>query len=173
MALAICLIFDRHTDRAIRGLWRRLEDAGISTLLSHTHGRHVPHLSYAVLRSYDVDAVRAAVMPLAQGRPVPLHFDTVGHFRRGRAALIPAVTGEVLARQTAIVHAALDTGADLHHYYRTGRWVPHTSIATHVHSTHVAVLLTAAHDILPLDGTGEHVVLIDSGTGQRWPLDER
>lgn len=172
MALAICLTFDPPTDRAIRSLWRRLEDAGISTLLSHTHGRHVPHLSYVVLRMYDVDAVRGAVTPLALDRPVPLHFDTVGHFRRGRVALIPAVTREVLARQAQVVDAVLDTGADLHHYYRPGRWVPHTSIATHVRGAHLAFLMTAVHDILPLDGMGEHAVLIDTGTGQRWALDD-
>jgi hypothetical protein len=50
MALAVCLLFDRRTDRILRGLWDRLEDLGVPTLKSHTHGRHVPHLSLAVLR---------------------------------------------------------------------------------------------------------------------------
>jgi hypothetical protein len=44
VALAVCLLFDPDTDRAIRQLWATLEDAGIGTLLSHTHRRHVPHL---------------------------------------------------------------------------------------------------------------------------------
>ncbi len=171
MALAICLLFDQRTERAIRDLWQRLEGTGVSTLLSHTHGRHVPHLSYAVLRTFDVDAVRSALSGLEPGPPVPLHFDTVGHFRRGRAALIPAVTATVMVRQARVVDAATRTGADLHHYYRPGRWVPHTGIATRVRGEHLVSLTTAAHDILPLDGVADRAVLIDSGTGERWPLE--
>jgi hypothetical protein len=40
MALAVCLLFDRRTDRALRALWHRLEELGVPTLASHTHGRH-------------------------------------------------------------------------------------------------------------------------------------
>jgi 2'-5' RNA ligase len=171
VALAICLLFDRRTDRAIRDLWQRLEESGVSTLLTHTHGKHVPHLSYAVLRSFDVGAVQAALSSLEPGAPLPLQFDCVGHFRRGRAALIPAVTTEAMSRQARIVDAVLSTGADLHHYYRPGLWVPHTSIATRVRGEHLATLTTAAHDILPLDATADRAVLIDSGSGERWPVD--
>jgi hypothetical protein len=45
MALALCLLLDRRSDALVRELWKRLEENGIPTLLSHTHGRHVPHLS--------------------------------------------------------------------------------------------------------------------------------
>ena len=50
MALAVCLLFDARGERAIRALWDQLETLGVPSLRSHTHGRHVPHLSYAVLR---------------------------------------------------------------------------------------------------------------------------
>jgi hypothetical protein len=171
VALAICLLFDRPAEHAVRALWRRLEDIGVATLLTHTHGQHVPHLSYAVLRTFDVESVRAALDGVDPGAPVPLHFDTVGHFHRGRSALVASVTADVLQRQTRVVDAVLATGADLHHYYRPGWWVPHTSIATHVRGEHLAEMTTAAHDILPLDARAERMALIDSGTGQRWPLD--
>ncbi len=171
VALAVCLLLDPRSERAVRGLWARLEDIGVSTLLTHTHGRHVPHVSYAVLRTFDVDAVRAAVTRLDPGDPIPLHFDTVAHFHRGRAALVPAVTADVLTRQGRLVEAALATGADLHHYYRPGWWVPHASIATRVRSDRLAALTTMAHDILPLDATVTRAALVDSGTGGRWPLD--
>jgi hypothetical protein len=81
------------------------------------------------------------------------------------------VTGDVLARHTRVVAAAVGTGADLHHYYRPGRWVPHTSLATRVRGEHLAEMTTAAHDILPLDAVADRAELIDSGTGRRWPLD--
>ena len=70
MALAVCLLFDRRTDRLVRQLWERLEAQGVATLLTHTHGRHHPHLSYAVLRDGDPDSVRAALDPLANGGAV-------------------------------------------------------------------------------------------------------
>lgn len=170
MALAICLLLDQRTDRAVRRLWQRLEDHGVPTLLSHTHGRHVPHLSYAVLRTFDVDDVRRAVDRLPDRGPVPLHFDTVGHFRRGRAAMIAAVTAGTLSRQAGVVDAVAPTGADLHHHYRPGRWLPHLGVSTGVRGSDVAWLTTAVHDIMPLDAVAEQAALVDSGTGERWPL---
>jgi len=46
MAPAVCLLFDAAGEQTIQRLWSRLEDEGVSTLLSHAHGLHVPHLSY-------------------------------------------------------------------------------------------------------------------------------
>lgn len=131
----------------------------------------MPHLSYAVLRSFEVEAVREAVTALPGGAPLALHIDAVGHFRRGRVALVPAVTGQVLDRQARVVDAAVATGGDLHHYYRPGWWVPHLSVSTHVRGEDLAWVTTAVHDILPLEVTADRAALVDSGTGQRWPLD--
>jgi 2'-5' RNA ligase len=171
VALAVCLLLDRDGERAVRALWRRLTDLGADTPLEHTHGRHVPHLSYAVLRSFDVAEVRAAVEALREGPPVELHADAVGHFRRGRVALVPAVTAGLLVRQEHVVDAVLATGAELHHYYRPGHWVPHLSVATRVRGRDLAAVTTAIHDVLPLDLVADRAALVDSGTGERWPLD--
>src|SRR5260370_26664795 len=59
VALAVCLLFDRRSERAIHALWDQLESLGVPSLRSPTHGPHAPHLSYAALRS----SVRAAVTP--------------------------------------------------------------------------------------------------------------
>ena len=65
VALAVCLLFDRRSERAVRALcgigW---SGPGVPSLRSHAHGRHVPHVSYAVLRSWDLAAVSAAVAGL-------------------------------------------------------------------------------------------------------------
>ncbi|MBO0866839.1 MAG: 2'-5' RNA ligase family protein, partial [Mycobacterium sp.] len=74
MALAVCLLFDRPSERAVRALWDRLEQHCVPSLRSHTHGRHVPHVSYAVLRSWDQEAVTAALADLGDGAPVQLSF---------------------------------------------------------------------------------------------------
>ncbi|TPG18977.1 2'-5' RNA ligase family protein [Pedococcus bigeumensis] len=167
MALAVCLLFDPDTDRAIRQLWAALEETGIGTLLSHTHGRHVPHLSYAVLRTFDVEAVASALDDLPGGPALDLRFDAVGLFPRGRAALLPAATSALLARQHEVVTAVTNTGADLHWHYRPGRWIPHCSLTTGTSRELLPTVAVRAFDVLPLEGRAVGAALIDSGTGQR------
>jgi hypothetical protein len=173
VALAVCLLFDPHTDRAIRQLWAALEEAGIGTLLSHTHRRHVPHLSYAVLRTFDVQSVAAAVGGLPDGPALDLRFDAVGLFPRGRAALLPPATAALLARQQDVVTAVTGTGADLHWHYRPGRWIPHCSLTTGTSRTLLPTVAVRAFDVLPIEGRAVEAALIDSGTGQRWPVLDR
>lgn len=168
MALAVCLLFDRRSDRILRALWDRLEDRGVPTLKSHTHGRHVPHLSLAVLREWDHDKVLKAVQPLTE--PAGLYFDALGTFRRGRAWLVPAVGLEVLQLQQQVVSAVSETGADLHRHYEPGRWVPHCTLAPRVPLASLPVLAAAVYDVLPLEASADRAALIDSGTGQVWLL---
>ncbi|HJR40034.1 MAG TPA: 2'-5' RNA ligase family protein [Nocardioidaceae bacterium] len=170
MALAVCLLFDARTEHAVRETWRRLEDTGVPTLLSHTHGRHVPHLSYAVLRTFDVAAVMDATDLLPDEGPMNLHFDALGMFRRSRSWLVPAVTSDIAARQERVVEAVESTGADLHQHYRPGVWVPHCTIAPRIKLEQLPRLAAAVYDVLPLVGTVERAALIDSGTGEQWPL---
>jgi 2'-5' RNA ligase len=170
MALAVCLVFDPVADRAIRQLWDRLESGGTRTLATHTHRRHVPHLSYAVLREFEVPAVRTAVESLPVGEPLRLRFDAVGLFRRGRAELLPSAGSALHGRQSAVVGACEATGAELHRHYRPASWIPHCSLATRVRRDDLGAMAAAAFDILPLEATASSCVLIDSSTGQRWPL---
>ena len=170
MALAVCLLFDRRSDRILRSLWDRLEDLGVPTLRSHTHGRHVPHLSLAVLRQWQHDEVKKAVEALPDGGPVNLYFDALGTFRRGRAWLVPAVTADVLRRQERTVSALAATSADLHRHYVPGVWVPHCTIAPRVPLVALPVLAAAVYDVLPLKVDADRAALIDSGTGEIWPL---
>ena len=172
MALAVCWLFDRRSDRLFRNLWARLEDLGVPTLQSHTHGRHVPHLSLAVLREWRPDAVAKAVEALPDGGPVSLYFDALGTFRRGRAWLVPAVTADVLARQERTVSAVVETGADLHRHYQPGVWVPHCTLAPRVPLAALPALAAAVYDVLPLQVEANRAALIDSGTGQQWLLDQ-
>ncbi|HZX06687.1 2'-5' RNA ligase family protein [Kribbella sp.] len=170
MALAVCLLFDRRTDRLLRALWDRLEDLGVPTLKSHTHGRHVPHLSLSVLREWDRDEVTKAVRPLLAAQRPELYFDALGTFRRGRAWLAPAVGSEVLRLQEDVVSAVTGTGADLHRHYLPGRWVPHCTLAPRVPLVALPVLTAAVYDVLPLEATADRAALVDSGTGEVWPL---
>ncbi|MGM0385673.1 MAG: 2'-5' RNA ligase family protein [Actinomycetota bacterium] len=170
MALAVCILFDRAGDRAVRELWSRLEAEGVPTLLSLTHGHHRAHLSYAVALKWDLDRVRDAVAALPDGGPFPLVVHGTLLFPRGRAALAASVTADVAARQDRVARAVVGTGALLHHHYEPGQWVPHVSAATRVKRSQLGTVTRLVHDVLPLTLQAESAALIDSGTGEIWPL---
>lgn len=171
MALAVCLLFDRRSDRLVRELWDRLEAQGVRTLASHTHGRHLPHLSYAVLRSWELEQVQHALAGLPDGDPVTLRCHGTLAFPRGRAALATAITADLARRQEAVLAAVEGTGADVHLNYRSGRWVPHVSIATRAQGTTMPAVIKSIADSLPVVLTADRAALVDSATGQTWPLE--
>lgn len=170
MALALCLLFDTEGDRTIRRLWQNLAAHGVRTPLTHTHGRHRPHLSIAVLRSWDLDAVRDALVRLPAGEPVPLHFQGVLAFPRGRISLATAVGADVARRQEAAAQALLATGAELHKYYLPGHWIPHVSVVTRGNAQLLPEIAVMLMDVLPIALDASAAALIDSSTGQAWPL---
>lgn len=170
MALAYCLLFDRRSDRLVRELWARLEEDGVGTVASHTHGRHHPHLSLAVLRTWDLDDVRRVLATLPPPETMRACCRGTLLFPRGRVALAPAVGADLLAHQEAVATALLEAGADLHKHYFPGQWVPHVSVATRAASSQVPGVVKAITDVLPLDLAGERWALVDSSTGRTWPV---
>ena len=171
VALAVCLLFDRRSERAIRALWDHLESLGVPSLRSHTHGRHVPHLSYAVLRSWDLASVTAALSGLDAGEPVDLGFDGIGLFRRGRVWLLSGTAADLAARQERVAAAVAAAGADLHKHYLPGSWLPHCSLAPRAPLAQLPVLAGAVYDALPLHARLDRAALINSATGELWPLE--
>jgi len=170
VALAVCLLFDSRSELLLRELWSRLEDEGVATLATHTHRRHHPHLSYAVLRSWDLPRVEEALVALPAAEPFSMSFHGTLAFPRGRAALAPSISADVAVRQWRIVTTLEATGADLHRHYQAGSWVPHVSVATRAPGARLATVARAVADVLPLDVRVDRAALIDSGTGQTWPL---
>lgn len=172
MALAVCLLFDRRSERAVRALWDRVEEQGVPSLRSHTHGQHVPHVSYAVLRRWDQGAVCDALAGLDGGEPVELSFDGVGLFRRGRTWLVAGVSADFVARQQRVVEAVTATGAELHKHYRPGVWLPHCSLAPRATLAQLPVVVASVLDVLPLRARLDRAALVNSATGEISPLAE-
>lgn len=170
MSLAVCLLFDPPSAARVRRLWAQLEDLGVATLASHTHGRHLPHLSYAVLRRWHLGEVLEALQQLDGGGQVSLSCQGAMVFPRGRVALAPAVNGGLHARQERVVEALAGTGAELHHNYARGRWLPHVSVATRARAEQLAVVTRTVADVVPLVLHADRAALVDSGTGEQWPL---
>ncbi|MGE2715123.1 2'-5' RNA ligase family protein [Mycolicibacterium litorale] len=170
MALAVCLLFDRRSDAAMRAVWDRLEDSGVATLRSHTHRRHVPHLSLAVLRQWDDHAVSDALGGLDGRCAVHVQFDGVGLFRRGRVWLVAGVSAALVARQEQVVEAVTASGADLHKHYRPGIWTPHCSVAPRATLAQLPTVAAALFDVLPMRATLDRAALVNSATGDITPL---
>jgi 2'-5' RNA ligase len=166
VALSVCLLPNEQTDRAVRRLWQRLEDAGVSTLLTHTHGRHVPHLTLASLLSYDIDAVRCALTALPDGGPLITDIDALGMFRRSRVWLAPAPTAALLERQRSVVEAARMTGAEVHLHYRPGVWLPHLTLAPRLTLGQLAVVAGKVNEVLPLSAVFSQTALVQTRTGE-------
>ncbi len=170
MALGVCLLFDQEADAALRQLWDRLERVGIGTLREHTHRRHRPHLSYSVLRAWDLPAVRDAIEELPPGPPITLTFLGVGTFPRGVGWLAPAVDEDVLARQVAVDEAVRKAGATVHERYVPGTWLAHSTVVPRIRTDQLGEFAAAAYAVLPLVAHVTGAALIDSGTGDVWAL---
>lgn len=170
MALAVCALFDAAGEHLIRGLWARLEDAGIGSLASHTHGHHHPHLSYAVLREWEFDRVRDTLGGLPDGHRFAATVQGTVVFPRGRVALAVAVPAEVALRQARVTSVLMATGVQLHKHYRPTSWIPHVSVATRTPGALLPVAVTAISDVLPVTLTVARAALIDTATGEIWAL---
>ena len=170
MALALCLLLDPVSDRLVRTLWRRLETEGIPTLLTHTHGQHVPHLSYAVLLAWEQEAVSSAVDELCDAGPVEVAVQGTVIFPRGRAALAGSTTAALATRQARAVEALRATGATIHRHYEPGHWMPHVSATTGVAGARLPSVVEAVSDRLPFTLRCDRAALIDTTDGTTWEL---
>lgn len=171
MTLSVCLLPDRSGETVVRRLWARLEEDGVPTLASHTHGRHLPHLTLAAVRSTDPVPVLAAVAGLPASTPTSVRFDSFGTFRRSRCWLGPVVTRDLLDRQQQVARAVLAAGLDLHRHYRPDGWTPHLAIAPRLHLRDLPLAAGAVYDVLPLTLRMTHSAVVDTATGAVHPVE--
>jgi hypothetical protein len=170
MALALCFLLEPGSDRLVRALWQRLEADGIPTLLTHTHGRHVPHLSYAVLLAAEQEAVLSAAAGLADAGPLEVAVQGTVVFPRGRVALAGSTTAALAIRQERAVEALRATGATVHRHYEPGHWMPHVSLTTGVVGARLPSVVDAVSDRLPLTLRCDRAAVIDTTDGTTWEL---
>ena len=170
MTLSVCLLLDPASQTRVRRLWDRLEEAGVRTLATHTHGRHVPHLTFASLLGADLDRVVDALVRLPARDPLAIRFDGLGMFPRSRCWLAPAVPGELLPRQAAAVEAARRGGAVVHRNYEPGTWLPHLTLAPRLHLDDLPTVARVCFEVLPLTAELDAAAVIDTATGAIHPL---
>ena len=169
-SLSVCLLLDDEADRAVRRLWRRLEDDGVQTLATYTHGRHVPHLTLADVGVAPLDAVMDVVAgPLAAAR-IPVLFGAVGTFTRTRCSLLPAVSPALLDRQADVVEALRGAGLPVGPHYRPGAWLPHLTLGPRLSAEALPRVARRCYEVLPLAATLGRPTVIDTTAGELHPL---
>jgi 2'-5' RNA ligase len=169
-SLSLCLLPDQQAEQAVRRLWRQLHDDGLPSLAGHTHGRHVPHVTLAALGDVPVDGVLGAVAALPGSEPTPVTFQALGCFTRSRCSLVPAVPADLLVRHERVVAALEAAGTPVHRHYLPGAWVPHLSVATRAPVEALPRIARRVYEVLPLAAVLERAALVDTTTGQVFPL---
>jgi 2'-5' RNA ligase len=161
--LSVCLLLDERADRAVRGLWRRLEYDGVRTLATYTHGRHVPHLTLASLGGDDPVPAQA-LAALAASLPLEVDLHALGVFTRSRCWLLPTVSIDLLRLHESVART-LD-GRAVHRHYRPGAWQPHVTLAPRMAADALPVVATRVYEVLPLPARLSRMVLVDTRTGE-------
>lgn len=162
---AVELFFDAALDSRIRAAWAALEEAGCPSLATHTHRKHRPHVSLAVLsdmEGLDWTQVRRVLPALPA-----LTFSSVGAFPGPEVVvfLAPVVSRELLALHEAF-HEALPPGIQVSPYYLREYWVPHCTAAQGLASVQLGQALEVLRDFVPLAGRVASMGYTRIGSGE-------
>jgi 2'-5' RNA ligase len=129
VAQGIVLLLDGDADAAVRACWRTLDQAGIPSLNTYTHGRHVPHISLVVAERIEVGEWLGALREgWFSGPPVSVELGPVGAFREGGWVFL-GVDGLDRAAHRRLVASLADDVQDPWEHYLPDQWVPHCTLA--------------------------------------------
>jgi 2'-5' RNA ligase len=172
MAQGLVFLFDPDADAAVRSLWARLERTGVPSLATHTHGRHRPHVTFALAGSIPQstrDALRADLRQLAIPR---LWLNTLAAFSTVENVLMLAavVDTELLAVHSAVHDILAGRVRQPSAYYLPGSWVPHCTLAQGIDPARTAAGFAAVHPVEPIHATVTEIAVVDSRTGEADPL---
>jgi hypothetical protein len=173
MAQGIVLLLDDDADAAVRACWRSLEEAGIPSLVTHTHGKHVPHISLVVSELIEIGEWLAVLREgWFAGPPVSVRLGPVGTFPDGGWIFldVEGLDRSAHARLVASLGAAV---SDPWEHYLPDMWVPHCTLAGGLDAGQVAEAEALLGNAGLIAATVESAAVIDSRTGAALPLDVR
>lgn len=159
----VAVYFDDEADRAVRALWRRLDQAGVGSGAP----AWPPHVTFAaakVIPRRTRDALKAELRTLA----IPsLWLSTLGTFPTAENVLMlgAVVDGELLAVHSAIHDVLAGQVQSPQAYYMPGSWVPHCTLALGVAHEQVVRGFAALHPVARIEARVDQVVVYDTTTG--------
>ncbi|WP_132118446.1 2'-5' RNA ligase family protein [Actinocrispum wychmicini] len=162
MAHVVAVYFDDGADRAVRALWRRLDQAGAG-------GERVmpPHVTFAMAKSIPRaarDALRHELRTLA----IPnLWLSNLGTFPNTNNVLMlgAIVDAELLAVHSAVHDVLAGRVQSPHAYYLPGSWVPHCTLAMGVTHPQMVDGFAALHPVDRIEAGVDQVVIYDTQSG--------
>jgi 2'-5' RNA ligase len=170
MGHAVELLFDPTTEAAIKGVWARLETAGVPSLASRTHRRHRPHISLSVAERIDTAQLqRARDCLTATHLDVTLYAPAV--FPHPGVLYLSVVPTLALLRLHEEVHAALrDSMVGPRDGYSVGGWMPHCTLAQDLTRAQLMRGIDLLHDQPVITAHANSAGLLDTTTGEVLPL---
>lgn len=174
MAQALEFLFDPDADAAVRSLWARLERAGVPSLATRTHGRHRPHVTFALAGAIPPatrDALRADLRQLSIPR---LWLSTLAAFATIENVLMLAavVDTELLAVHSAVHDILAGRVKQPSAYYLPGSWVPHCTLAQGIEPAQTAAGFAVVHPVEPIHAAVTEISVVDTRTGAAEPIVE-
>lgn len=168
MAHALECYFDAEAETSVRGLWDRLERAGVPSMASFGHARWRPHVSFAVAGGIPPSVRRDLATDLARLALPRLWLYTLGTFPGSANCLfLGAVTDtELLAVHIAVHDTLAGRVRDPWAAYLPGAWVPHCTLAQDVPPARLATGFATLHPVAPIRARIAEVGVADTRTGE-------
>lgn len=163
MAQALEFYFDDAAETAVRGVWQRLEQAGVPSVAS----RHRPHVTFAAGSVIPASARRDLTTDLTRLSLPNLWLYTLGTFPGAENVLFlgAVADAELLAVHVAVHDALAGRVRDPWAYHLPGAWVPHCTLAQDVTPSQLAAGFAALHPVEPVRAKITEVGITDSRTG--------
>jgi 2'-5' RNA ligase len=136
-------------------------------MATHSHRRHVPHISLFVAEDLPVSGALAALGRVPK-EPLRLLIESAGMFPEGNLFLAAIVT-PALQEEQRRVHDLIESMAfDPWPHFAPGTWTPHITTARSLTSDQVGPAMSIVLPHLPIEGRLDSGGVEDGKTGQHW-----
>lgn len=172
MGQAVQFWFDGEGDGAVRGLWERLERAGVPGMGSRTHRRHRPHVAFAVAGAIPARTREDLAGDLRLLSIPGLWLSTLAASCAPESGLMLAAVAdtELLAVHSAVHDVLAKRVRAPSAYYLPGSWVPHCPLAQGIEPDQVIAGFAALHPVAPIRARVSEVAVVDTHTGEAQTL---
>jgi hypothetical protein len=158
---ALRFFFDGDADAAVRGLWRRLDTAGVPV----AHGRQRPHVTFAAAGAIPA-ATRAALRDDLRLLSIPALWLSTLAATDGVLMLAAVVDTELLAVHSAVHDVLAKRVKQPVAYYLPGSWLPHCELARDLEPADVISGFTALYPVGSLKASITEIAVVDTHSGE-------
>jgi 2'-5' RNA ligase superfamily protein len=160
MAQTLEFFFDGEADAAVRGLWRRLSEAGVAS-----PARPRPHVTFAAAKTIPA-ATRAMLREDLRLLSIPaLWLSTLGAFD-GSLVLAAVVDTELLAVHSAVHDVLAKRVKHPAAYYLPGSWIPHCVLAQNLEPDAVTAGFASLYPVGSIKARITEIAVVDTQTGE-------